>query len=64
LVPPFAVASVPATVTAPDVAAEGVSPVVPKPIVVTPPDEIEAVVTDVKMPLASTVITGTAVVDP
>jgi hypothetical protein len=63
-VPPFAVASVPATVTTPDVAAEGVSPVVPKPIVVTPPDEIDAVVTDVKIPLELTVITGTSVVEP
>ena len=37
-VPPFATASVPATETAPDVAVDGVSPVEPKLIVVTPPD--------------------------
>jgi hypothetical protein len=36
-VPPLATASVPATVTAPDVAPDGVSPVVPNPTVVTPP---------------------------
>jgi hypothetical protein len=37
-VPPFATASVPATETAPDVAVDGVKPVEPKLIVVTPPD--------------------------
>jgi hypothetical protein len=36
-VPPFATASVPATETAPDVAIDGVKPVEPKLIVVTPP---------------------------
>jgi hypothetical protein len=35
-VPPLATARVPATVTTPDDADEGVRPVVPKPIVVTP----------------------------
>jgi len=35
-VPPFATANVPATVTAPEVAVEGVKPVVPKESVVTP----------------------------
>jgi translation initiation factor 2B subunit (eIF-2B alpha/beta/delta family) len=46
------------------VAVLGVRPVDPAVNDVTPPDEIDAVVTDVKMPLASTVITGTAVVEP
>jgi hypothetical protein len=40
-VPPFAVANVPATDTAPLVAVDGVSPVDPKLIVVTPPTAID-----------------------
>lgn len=43
-VPPLATASVPATVTAPDVAVFGVNPVVPKDMVVTPPLAVELIV--------------------
>jgi hypothetical protein len=44
-VPPFATANVPATVTAPEVAVEGVRPVVPKDIVDTPSATLEAIFT-------------------
>jgi hypothetical protein len=61
-VPPFATASVPATVTTPDVAPDGVSPVVPKPIVVTPPPEADNVPADNDNPVP-TVISSAAPVD-
>lgn len=44
-VPPLATASVPATVTAPEVAVAGVSPVVPKEIVSTPSTTVVAIFT-------------------
>ena len=43
-VPPLAIASVPATVTAPEVAVFGVKPVEPKDMVVTPPPPPEALI--------------------
>jgi len=63
-VPPFATARVPATVTAPDVAVEGVRPVVPKLMVDTPSTTLDATFTKSLPFQATTAFSEDAIVTP